>query len=171
MNHSDREPSHPSIGVKEFWRVLGERAVGATIVTASDANGRAGLLALSVAHVSADPPIVLVSVDHRTSARNTIREAGHFAVNILADSSLETAQRFGGAGPLKGADRFEDGRWSQLTTGAPIFLDALAALDCLVEECVERPTTAIFLGRVVASMSKGEGRPLVYFRGAYTSLG
>ncbi|MFT5180492.1 MAG: flavin reductase (DIM6/NTAB) family NADH-FMN oxidoreductase RutF, partial [Alphaproteobacteria bacterium] len=39
-----------------FWRAIGQRATGMTIVTAHGSDGPAGLLALSATHVAADPP-------------------------------------------------------------------------------------------------------------------
>ena len=56
------------IDAKTFWRTLGERAIGATIVTAQGADGPAGFLGLSATHVCADPPSMLVSIDRKTSA-------------------------------------------------------------------------------------------------------
>jgi hypothetical protein len=40
-------PSPKVIDAKTFWRTLGERAIGATIVTAQGADGPAGFLGLS----------------------------------------------------------------------------------------------------------------------------
>ena len=53
------------IDPKTFWRTLGERATGMTIVTTDSDNGPAGFLGLSAAHVTADPPTMLVSVVRR----------------------------------------------------------------------------------------------------------
>ncbi|HUZ67937.1 MAG TPA: flavin reductase family protein [Beijerinckiaceae bacterium] len=157
-----------SIEPKEFWRALSQRAIGVTIVTAQNANGPAGLLALSAAHVTDNPPTMLVSVDHRTSARITMIEAGHFAVNVLPRGSLNVANLFSGKQAVKGGDRFETGLWSAMKTGAPIFKNALAALDCVIEDMLERETCTIFFGRVVASTIQEENAsPLVYFRGDY----
>src|SRR5262245_56221659 len=55
-------PSPKVIDAKTFWRTLGERAIGATIVTAQGADGPAGFLGLSATHVCADPPSMLVSI-------------------------------------------------------------------------------------------------------------
>jgi len=61
-------PSPNVIDAKTFWRTLGERAIGATIVTAQGADGPAGFLGLSATHVCADLPSMLVSIDRKTSA-------------------------------------------------------------------------------------------------------
>ena len=155
------------IDVKIFWQAIGMRAIGAAVVTAADARGPAGFLALSATHLTADPPTMMVSIDKRTSALATVIEAHHFAVNYLPRGSENVAATFGGSGTLKGADRFEAGQWTTLATGAPIFADAVGALDCEVEEVIERHGVAIVIGRLVDFVSNAEREPLISFRGGY----
>ena len=77
------DSSEKLIDAKLFWRALGQRAIGSTIVTARSEQGPAGFLGLSASHVSADPPLMLASIDKRTSALATVLAARHFAVNFL----------------------------------------------------------------------------------------
>jgi flavin reductase (DIM6/NTAB) family NADH-FMN oxidoreductase RutF len=157
----------PLIDAKRFWRTLGERAIGVTIVTATGSAGPAGFLALSAAHVSADPPTMLVSIDRRTSALAAVLESRHFAVNILGREHEKLSESFGGKGQDKHAARFAPGEWTMLRTGAPIFRAALGAFDCELEQIIERDGVVIALGRVVDCLATGEGNPLIYFRGTY----
>ncbi len=150
-----------------FWRALGQRAIGATIVTAAGSGGPAGLLALSATYVTADPPTMLVSIDNETSALAAVLEAKHFAINYLPQSAEDVVDLFSGKSPLKGADRFEAGRWGALTTGAPAYNDAIGVIDCTLEEAIERHGVSIVLGRVVDFRAESDGAPLVYFRGGY----
>ena len=80
---NERGSDAKTIDVKTFWQAVGQRATGATIVTAHGSGGPAGLLALSATHVAADPPTMLVSIDNKTSALASVLEAGHFAINYL----------------------------------------------------------------------------------------
>lgn len=45
-----------AIDAKTFWRTLGMRPVGVAAITSQGPDGPAGFLALSVTHVTADPP-------------------------------------------------------------------------------------------------------------------
>ncbi len=157
----------PLIDAKRFWRTLGERAIGVTVVTATGSAGPAGFLALSAAHVSAEPPTMLVSIDRRTSALAAVLESCHFAVNILGREHETLSESFGGKGEEKHAQRFAAGEWTILRTGAPILRAALGAFDCELEQIVERQGVIIALGRVVDCLATGEGSPLIYFRGKY----
>jgi flavin reductase (DIM6/NTAB) family NADH-FMN oxidoreductase RutF len=152
---------------KTFWRAIGNRATGSTVVTAASDSGPAGFLGLSATHVCADPPLMLVAIDRRTSALETVLAARHFALNFLPRGANALADMFGGKGAQKGAARFEPGRWTTLATGAPILRDAVGAIDCTLEEAIERHAVVIAVGRVV-DVLEGEGHePLVHFRGGY----
>ena len=161
------EPANKLIDAKTFWRAIGQRATGSTIVTACSAEGPAGFLGLSATHLSADPALMLVSIDKRTSALATILAARHFAINYLPRDAGAIADVFGGKGPQKGADRFEAGRWGKLTTGAPVLLNAVGAIDCTLEETIERLGVCIVIGRVVDVLDGTSGDPLIHFRGGY----
>jgi flavin reductase (DIM6/NTAB) family NADH-FMN oxidoreductase RutF len=167
MSEQSGEAAGKTIDVKAFWRAIGQRATGSTIVTARSAEGPAGFLGLSATHVCADPPTMLVSIDMRTSALATILAARHFAINYLPRDAAALADSFGGKGTQKGADRFEAGRWGKLTTGAPVLLDAIGAIDCTLEETIERHGVCIALGRVVDVLDGTRSDPLIHFRGGY----
>ncbi len=155
------------IDPKTFWQAIGVRAIGAAIVTAEDAEGPAGFLALSATHLTADPPMMMVSIDKRTSALATVTSGGHFAINYLPQGAKDIVDIFSGKSPLKGADRFEPGKWTTLATGAPVYADAVGALDCRLEEIIERHGVAIALGRLVGFVANPEKEPLISFRGGW----
>ncbi len=152
------------IDIKTFWRILGQRPVGMTIVTADSDEGPTGFLGLSAAHVSADPATMLVSIDRKTHALAGVLSRRHFAINYLPADAAPLADIFGGRGGLSGADRFAGHEWITLASGAPILKSALGAFDCAVEKVIEHGAISIVIGRVLAVHS-AEGEPLVFFHG------
>jgi flavin reductase (DIM6/NTAB) family NADH-FMN oxidoreductase RutF len=166
QTQSHRESSK-AIDAKAFWRALGERAVGATIVTAQGVDGPAGFLGLSATHICADPPSMLVSIDNKTSALGAVLHGRHFAINYLGTAARAVADMFAGKSAIKGADRFEPGRWGTLTSGAPVFNDAIGVLDCVLDKTIEHAATTIAIGRVVDLVARGSGDPLIFFRGSF----
>jgi flavin reductase (DIM6/NTAB) family NADH-FMN oxidoreductase RutF len=159
----------PAVDIKSFWTTLGQRATGITIVTASGEDGPTGFLGLSAAHVTADPPTMLVSVDRKTSALATILASRHFAVNFLPAGAEKVADAFGGKAGLTGADRFSDGDWTVLATGAPVFKNALGVFDCAVEDVIQRGDISIIIGAVKAVSTSFDAAPLIFFRGKMRS--
>lgn len=154
------------IDAKTFWRALAARATGVVVATARGPDGPAGFLALSATHVTADPPTMLVSIDKRTAALNAVLHGKHFALNFLAAGDKALADMFGGRGETRGADRFAPERWGMLTTGAPILNDAVGAMDCVLEDTMDRSGVIIAIGRVVDVVVR-DGEPLLFYRGAY----
>ena len=155
-----------AIDAKTFWRALAARATGVVVATARGPDGPAGFLALSATHVTADPPTVLVSIDKRTAALAAVLHAKHFALNFLPRGDQALADMFGGRGEARGAARFASERWGVLATGAPVLNDAVGAIDCVVEETIERFGVVMVIGRVVDVVVR-DSEPLLFFRGVY----
>jgi flavin reductase (DIM6/NTAB) family NADH-FMN oxidoreductase RutF len=164
---SDTMTAERVIDIRTFWQAVGLRAVGTAIVTAEATEGPRGFLALSATHLCADPPMLMVSVDKKTSALQTMVDGGHFAINYLSSGQADLAGVFGGKGELKGADRFTLGSWTKLATGAPVLDGASGVIDCKIEEVIERFGTAIVIGRVIDFTSTPDVAPLVSYKGKY----
>jgi flavin reductase (DIM6/NTAB) family NADH-FMN oxidoreductase RutF len=157
--------SGEAIDAKAFWTTLGQRATGMTVVTADSDDGPTGFLGLSAAHVTANPATMLVSVDRKTTALAGIMSRRHFAVSFLPAEATKVAEAFGGRAGVSGAARFVAGEWRVLSTGAPVFCDALGVFDCTVDEILQRGEVSIIIGTVVAVASRDDGYPLIFFRG------
>jgi flavin reductase (DIM6/NTAB) family NADH-FMN oxidoreductase RutF len=157
------------IDMKSFWGAVSQRALGVSIVTAAGSDGPAGFLGLSSAHVCADPPTMLVSIDRRTSALQAVLEKRHFAINYLAHDQQAVADMFGGKSDATGSERFSAGEWGALSTGAPVLQNAAGAIDCTLEETIERHGIIIALGRVV-DFAVSAREPLVFLRGKYLPI-
>ena len=157
--------SGDEIDAKAFWTALGQRATGMTVVTADSDDGPTGFLGLSAAHVTANPPTMLVSVDRKTGALAGIMSRRHFAVNFLPANAAKVADAFGGKAGISGAARFAAGEWRVLSTGAPVFCDAFGVFDCTVDEILDRGDVSIIIGKVVAVAARADGDPLIFFRG------
>lgn len=154
------------IDAKTFWKALGCRAIGTAIVTAKGTDGPAGFLALSATHLTASPPMMMISIGLTTSALAAIRHGNHFAINYVPKGGEALVKEFGGGGSLKGADRFLPGAWTELETGAPTLVDSVGVIDCVLDEMIERHKTIIALGRMVAYTASTKD-PLISFRGGY----
>jgi flavin reductase (DIM6/NTAB) family NADH-FMN oxidoreductase RutF len=149
--------------VKAALRTL---AGGVSVITAGRGDDRTGATVTSATGLSMDPPTMIVNINKSSSTWPAIQRYGHFCVNILADGQQPVANRFAGVGGVKGTARYDGAEWITLVSGAPVLASALSAIDCEVEEVIERHSHAIILGRAVAVLS-GEGEPVVYHNGGY----
>ncbi|WP_458098240.1 flavin reductase family protein [Roseomonas sp. WA12] len=145
-------------------------AGGVCAITVGDGEERGGLVATSVTSLSMDPPTLLVCINRKGASLPLIRRFGSFGVNVLTHRHLPLAQRFSGQGSVSGAARYEGSEWTVAVTGTPLLSDALVAVDCVVDELIERHSHAIVIGRVQAVTPVRAEDALVYMRGAYAAL-
>jgi flavin reductase (DIM6/NTAB) family NADH-FMN oxidoreductase RutF len=80
------------------------------------------------------------------------------------------AERFSGFGGVKGAARYDGAEWITAETGAKLLADAPVALDCRVEEMIDRASHSIVLGRVVAIRTGTPQDALIYWHGGYRGV-
>src|ERR1700719_1643463 len=124
--------------------------VGAvSVITVGRGEDISGMTVTSLSSLSVDPPSLIVSVNRAASSWPLLKRHGFFGVNILTADQLDVAERFAGKDGLKGADRFAGAEWVTRASGVPLLVGALAAVDCEVEEIVERHSHAIVIGRVL----------------------
>jgi flavin reductase (DIM6/NTAB) family NADH-FMN oxidoreductase RutF len=124
----------------------------------------------SVSSLSVDPPALIISINREASSWPLVKRYGFFGVNILTSDQIDIADRFTGKGGLKGADRFAGARWMTRASGVPLLVDALAAIDCEVEDVVERHSHAIVIGRVLDVTISPRTAALAYWQGQYVAI-
>lgn len=149
-----------------FREVMSAFPSGVAVVTAADTDGSPrGLTTRSFVSVSADPPLLLVSIDRTSRTLPAIRETGAFVVNFLAAGREALSALFAS----KADDKFERVRWlpSPIAKGAPILAeDAVAYAECLVSQEIEAGDHWLILASVEGGQVLG-GRPLMYYRRSY----
>ena len=123
----------------------------------------------SVTSVAADPPTVLVCVNHHASAFPTISAAGCFSVNMLGCDQRTISDAFGGKGPRE--ERFRRGQWDyDSNTGIPYLLASQATLICRVAQELPYATHSIFIAEVMRAIVGETVDPLLYADGRYAGV-
>ena len=163
-------PVHTDVSSAEFRGAMRHLTGGVSVITAGRGRDITGMTVTSVTSMSVDPPTLLVSINRDASSFPLIQRLGTFGVNILTADQLDIAERFAGKGGLKGADRFAGAQWTAGTSGVPLLGGALAALDCEVEEIVERHSHGIVIGRVLDIRSSSRNAALAYWHGQYVAV-
>jgi flavin reductase (DIM6/NTAB) family NADH-FMN oxidoreductase RutF len=161
---------HPDAKSGNFRLAMREFASGVAIVTCANGKERAGCTATALTSLSLSPPSLVICLERSSSTLAVLTQAGAFAVNILAAQHEALASRFAGRNGVEGEGRFEEGDWFPLMTGAPALVDALASLDCRVEEIFERHTHAIVIGAVQVVRVGGKRSGLLHWRSRFATL-
>ena len=145
--------------------VIGRFASGVTVITTTTGGADHGTTASAVSSLSMDPPMLLVCLNRTSRTGAAVLASGFFGVNILAEEQGRIASAFA----RKGADKFAGVGVLRGATGVPLIADALAHLECEVQETVTGGTHTVFLARV-REASGTDAAPLTYFRGRFGRL-
>ncbi|HYD31550.1 MAG TPA: flavin reductase family protein [Azospirillaceae bacterium] len=153
---------------RDFRTALGCFATGVTVVTTLDAERQpVGVTVNSFTSVSLAPPLVLFCLGRTAQSVAAFEATGAFAVNMLADDQQELSLRFASR---ERADRWNGVAWESWDTGCPILTGSLAILECDREAVHDGGDHLILVGRVRRLASRTDGKPLLYFRGAYGTV-
>jgi flavin reductase (DIM6/NTAB) family NADH-FMN oxidoreductase RutF len=160
----------PDISSDEFRGAMRHLTGGVSVITVGQGKDITGMTVTSVSSLSVEPPTLIVSINRESSSWPILKRQGFFGVNILAADQLDVAERFTGKGGVKGADRFSGAQWTTRISGVPLLAGALAAIDCEVEDIVERHSHAIVIGRVLDIQTSGHTAALAYWQGRYVAV-
>ncbi len=142
-----------------FHEAMASLASGVVVITARHGAGHpCGLAATSVASYSANPPSLLVSVDHSSRCHAALRDSEQFGVHLLRSEQEPIARVFAG----KGDDKFAGIGW-EWDEDVPRLTDVLAYVRCRRAENFERYDHTILIGDVAGGEYAG-GEPLLYSR-------
>jgi len=161
-------PDHVSRGVEppQFRQLLGRFATGVTVLTSRSPNGEPiGMTANSLASVSLEPPLVLVSVEKRHDMHTAMEKGAHFVFNILSSEQEALSRRFAASEP----DRFRGVSYRENQRGIAILDGVVAHIECEKQAAVQGGDHTVFIGLVVGG-DVSDRRPLLYYRGGYAGL-
>lgn len=154
----------------DFRHAMRQLTGGVSVITTGRGIDISGMTVSSVSSLSIDPPALIVSVNRSASSWPVFTRVGFFGVNILAADQVDIAERFTGRDGKKGAERFTDVGWTTRASGVPLLTGVLAAIDCEVEQIVERHSHAIVIGRVLDVVVSKRTSALAYWQGQYVAI-
>ena len=134
-----------------------------------DAEGeRLGLTVGSAASLSLEPPLVGVSVSRQAAMHELLRDAGGFALSLLAGDQEAVAQHFArGVPPIAHWHRIE---WREGVLGAPLLEGALGWIEARLVDEHETGDHTLFVGGVVSVEHGRSGPALVRVGQGYVPL-
>ena len=158
------------VTASDFRNAMRQLTGGVSVITAGKGRDISGMTVTSVSSLAVDPPSLIVSLNRESSSWPLVKRYGFFGVNILTSDQIDIAERFTGKGGLKGAARFDGAEWTTRASGVPLLVGALAAIDCEVEDVVERHSHAIVIGRVLDLQVSSRTGALAYWQGRYVAV-
>jgi flavin reductase (DIM6/NTAB) family NADH-FMN oxidoreductase RutF len=145
--------------------VLRRHPSGVVVVTVNADGQRVGLTVATLVSLSLEPPLVGVAIARQAALHELVREAGAFAVSLLAADQGHVAEHFArGVPPIamwKGVAAV-DGE-----LGAPLLDGALGWLECRLASELAVGTHTFFVGEVARAAAGAGGEPLLRVGGGY----
>jgi flavin reductase (DIM6/NTAB) family NADH-FMN oxidoreductase RutF len=163
-------PDEFAASATDFRSAMRHLAGGVSVITVGRGSEISGMTVSSVSSLALDPASLLVSVNRGASSWPLLARERVFGVNILAADQLDVAERFAGKDGLKGAERFAGANWRRRVSGVPLLVGALAAIDCEVEDIIERHSHAIVIGRVLHVDVAPPAAALGYWQSGYVAV-
>jgi flavin reductase (DIM6/NTAB) family NADH-FMN oxidoreductase RutF len=148
---------------RRFRSALGRFCTGVTVVTTERDGEIHAMTANAFTSVSLDPPLVLVSIDHRTRMHALLPDTRRYGVSVLASDQERTAWHFAGR-PM--ADTGELFTWMG---DVPVVRGAIAHVACTLYDEHDAGDHTLYLGEVV-SIDERPGEPLLFHGGAFGTM-
>jgi flavin reductase (DIM6/NTAB) family NADH-FMN oxidoreductase RutF len=150
----------------QFRQLLGRFATGVTVLTSRLPDGEPiGMTANSLASVSLQPPLVLVSVEKDHDMHTAMEKGTHYVFNILSSEQEAVSRRFAASE----RDRFRGVSYRENQHGIAVLDGVVAHIECEKQMAVPGGDHTIFVGLVVGGDATDK-RPLLYYRGGYAGL-
>jgi flavin reductase (DIM6/NTAB) family NADH-FMN oxidoreductase RutF len=107
-----------------------------------------GMTTSWITQVSMDPVLVSIGVDNKAVTHRLISEGGSFTVNLWSSNDTRVFVKFSKPATKEGMAL--NGRAiREGVTGAPIFEEAIAWMDCEVRQAIDLGTHTLFVGEIV----------------------
>ncbi|KAB2881048.1 flavin reductase [bacterium] len=114
-----------------------------------------------VSQASFEPPLVMVGIRNESWANEAVKQSKSFALNVLGKNQKAMASKFFKEVHLDG-NKINGCEFEAGVTGAPLFLEANAALECSVEERIKKGDHTIVIGKIVnARLNETEDEPML----------
>ena len=151
---------------EDLRAVMGRFPTGVAVVTVDASGQRLGLTVGSLVTLSLEPPLLGFSVSQQAALHELLREAGGFAVSLLAADQEAVAQHFArGVPPIA--------MWSGVEVepgdGPPLLAGATGWLRGELRSATEAGTHTFFAGEVTEALAGPGSGPLLRLEGGYRS--
>ena len=107
-----------------------------------------GMTTSWITQLSMEPVLIGIGVDNTAVTHRPITDGGSFTVNLWNAEDTRVFVKF--SKPATFEDMTLNGRpVTEGVTGAPVFTDAIAVMDCEVRQSLDLGTHTLFIGEVV----------------------
>lgn len=166
-DHTAQHPAHGEAGTLDEMALDDEllnrvtwKIPNALALVGSRAGDERNAMTTSwITQLSMEPVLIGIGVDNSAVTHRLIRDGGSFTVNFWDADDTRVFVKY--SKPAEYRDGQLNGRpVGEATTGAPVFDEAIAWVDCEVRQSHDLGTHTLFIGEVVdAAINDDDARP------------
>ena len=151
------------INKDNFKKTLSAFATGITVVATKYNSVLFGKTINSFSSLSLSPPLVLFSLDNKSSKLNIFKKCETLSINILSKNQTLISNHFAKKNP--DWDKIE---YDIFKNGNPIIKNCVSNLDCKIIERIKKGDHIIFICKVLQVLNNKKLKPLIYFNSKYS---
>jgi flavin reductase (DIM6/NTAB) family NADH-FMN oxidoreductase RutF len=145
-----------------FKKTLSAFATGITVVATKYNSILYGKTINSFSSLSLSPPLVLFSVDKKSSKLNIFKKSETITVNILSKKQQLISNNFAKKNP-----DWKDIEYDSLKNGNPIIKNCVSNLDCKIIDRIKKGDHIVFICKVSQVIINDKLKPLIYYKSKY----
>ena len=150
------------VNSKNFKESLSKFSTGITVVATNKNSTLYEKTINSFSSLSLSPPMVLFSLDIKSSKLNIFKNTNFISINVLSKSQKLISENFAKNNPdWKNID------YQLLENGNPILRNCISNLDCQIIDKIKKGDHIIFISKVLKVMNNAKLKPLIYFNSKY----
>ena len=150
------------INNKNFKKTLSTFATGITVVATKKNSILYGKTINSFSSLSLSPPLVLFSLDKKSSKLNIFKNSEKVSINILSKKQKLISNNFAEKNP-----NWEKIEYDILKSGNPIIKNCVSNLDCKIVDKINKGDHLIFICKVLEVHNNNKLKPLIYYNSKY----
>ncbi len=140
---------------KVTWKIPNALA----LVGSRSGDERNAMTTSWITQLAQEPVLIGVGVDNVSVTKRLISEGGAFTVNLWNSENTRVFVKFSKPATFDGSG-LNGWAITEASTGAPVFVDAVAWMDCEVRHEIDLGSHTLFIGELVdASINDDDARP------------
>jgi len=150
------------VNIDNYKKTLSGFATGITIIATKYNSILYGKTINSFSSLSLSPPLVLFSLDNKSSKLNIFKKSKTITVNILSRKQQLISNNFAKKNP-----DCKDVEFFSLKNGNPIIKNCVSNLDCKIIDKIKKGDHIIFICKVSQVINNDKLKPLIYYNSKY----
>ena len=145
-----------------FKLAMSKFATGVTVVSVNKKGNFIGKTVNSFASLSLDPPLVLFSLDKKSSSLNIFKKTMFLGINILSKSQKNTSNYFSTKSP-----NWNNTKNFITKNHVPMIYGSVANIECKKVKMINQGDHVIFICKVNEILIHKTKKPLIYLNSKY----